>query len=208
MTREGAAGVAVDGRTARGDRTRRQIAESLIALLEQGVEEPTARAVASEAGVSLRLVFHHFDDMEQLLRAAVEVQIERHWSHLKPVDPSLPTAERVALIVRQRESLFEAISPTRRAADRLEAGSPTVSGQLANARSALRAGLEDAFRRELPASRRDRTELLDALEAAGSWENWDQLRRRMQLRPAASRRVMTRTLVALLSSANERKAEE
>lgn len=195
-----AEGNAVDGRTARGARTRRQLAESLIALLQEGVDEPTARQVAAKAGVSLRLVFHHFDDMEELLRTAVAIQVERHWSRVRPVDPTLPVVERVAQLVHQRESLFEAITPVRRAAGRVEPGSPTVSDRLAAARRALRRGVQEAFASELSGAGRNRPEILDALESAASWETWDQLRRRMGLRPAAARRVMTRTLLALLSN--------
>ena len=189
-----------DGRLARGERTRRQLAEALISLLEDGVTEPTAREVSARAGVSLRLVFHHFDDMEQLLRAAVTVQVERHWSHLRPVEPSLPVGERVAQLVRQRESLFEAITPVRRAAARVEAGSPTVAGEMSNARLVLRGAAQRAFCPELEAAGPARAELLDALEAATSWETWDQLRRRMGLSPAAARRVVIRTVLSLLAS--------
>lgn len=194
------ADLASDGRLARGERTRRQLAEALISLLEDGIAEPTAREVSARAGVSLRLVFHHFDDMEQLLRAAVKVQVERHWDHLRPVDPSLPVGERVAQIVRQRESLFEAISPVRRAAARVEAASPTVAGELSNARLVLRGAVQRAFGPELQAAGPARAELLDALEAAASWETWDQLRRRMGLGPAAARRVVIRTVISLLES--------
>jgi AcrR family transcriptional regulator len=192
------AGSASDGRVARGERTRRQLAEALISLLEDGVGEPTAREVSARAGVSLRLVFHHFDDMEQLLRTAVAVQADRHWSRLRPVDPSLPAEERVAQVVRQREALFEAISPVRRAAARVEAGSPTVAAELSNARLALRRALEKVFSSELEAAGSERGELLDALEAATSWEGWEQLRRRMGLAPTAARRVVTRTVFSLL----------
>ena len=57
---------AADGRLARGQRTRANVAGALIALLREGDTEPTARAVAERAGVSLRLVFHHFADMDEL----------------------------------------------------------------------------------------------------------------------------------------------
>lgn len=196
-----AVGARSDGRVARGERTRRQLAEALISLLEDGVGEPTAREVSARAGVSMRLVFHHFDDMEELLRTAVGVQVERHWSRLRPVDASLPRAERVAHVVRQREALFEAISPVRRAASRVEPGSPTVTAELSKARLALRGALDKVFAAELDAAGPQRGELLDALEAATAWEYWEQLRRRMGLGQAAARRVMTRTVLSLLEYA-------
>ena len=55
-----------DGRVARGQRIRRNVADALVVLLAEGDAEPTAPAVAARAGVSARLVFHHFADMDDL----------------------------------------------------------------------------------------------------------------------------------------------
>ncbi|HEV7761595.1 MAG TPA: hypothetical protein VGO78_21460, partial [Acidimicrobiales bacterium] len=43
-------------------------------------------------------------------------------------------------------------------------------------------------------------DLLDALDAAASWEAWDRLRSAQHLSIAAARRVMATTLSALLSA--------
>lgn len=174
----------------------------MIALLEQGSAQPSAREIAERAGVSLRLVFHHFDDMEQVLRAAVEIQVERHWSRLRPVPATAPLDERIEQLVRQREVLYEAIAPVRRAAARAEQSSPTVAEELGRARLQLRGGIESAFERELAKpgdlGRAGSKELLDALEAAGSWETWDLLRGRMGLGRAGARRVVVRMFKSLL----------
>lgn len=192
-----------DRRLARGESTRRRLAETLVALLEEGAE-PTARAIAERAGVSLRLVFHHFDDMEQLMRAAVAVQAERHWSRLEPVDPSAPRAERIDKLVAQRANLYERISPVRRAAERTEASSPTLVAELRRARMQLRRGLEHAFEPELALAGAQRDEMLAALEVAAGWEAWDQLRRRVGASVAVARRVVVRTVTAVLEDAERR----
>jgi TetR/AcrR family transcriptional regulator of autoinduction and epiphytic fitness len=191
----------LDGRLARGERTRRRVAEALIALLEDGVTEPTARQVAERAGVSPRIVFHHYEDMEQVLRAAVAIQAERHWSRLQPIDPSLPLAERIDRLVRQRGALFDAIAPVRRAAALAEQRSPTVATELGRSRSVLRRQLRDVFCAELtePAERGD---LMPALEVAAGWDTWDQLRGRMGQSASGSRRVMTLLLNAVLTTAH------
>ena len=186
-----------DRRVARGEETRRRLAEAMIALLEEDVAQPSAREIAERAGVSLRLVFHHFEDMEQVLRAAVAVQVGRHWNRLQPVDPSLPLDEKVHRIVRQRETLYEAIAPVRRAAARAEAESPTISTELARARRQLRRGLEAIFESELSVSP---DESLDALDVAASWETWDLLRTRMGAGRAAARRVVVRMMTSLLEN--------
>ncbi len=64
--------VPVDGRTARGLRTRRAVVDALLALQEEGDLEPTAQRVAARAGVALRTVFGHFSDMETLWAQAGE----------------------------------------------------------------------------------------------------------------------------------------
>jgi AcrR family transcriptional regulator len=166
-----------DGRVARGERTRQALAEAMIALLEAGDPQPTARRIAERAGVSLRIVFHHFEDLESLLRAAVDIQRTRHWHRLQAVDTTLCLAARIDAVTRQRASVFEAVSPVRRAAQQMEASSPTVAAQLARLRSALRSQLEAAFSPELarlpgPAARH----ALDALDVSLSWETWAQLR--------------------------------
>lgn len=169
----------------------------MIALLEEGSPQPSARDIAERAGVSLRLVFHHFDDMEQVLRAAVSVQVDRHWNRLQAVDPLLPLDERTSKVVRQRETLYEAIAPVRRAAARAEQSSPTVAAELTRARLQLRHGIESAFDAELRGS--GAKELLDALEAAASWETWELLRGRMGLSRSAARRVVVRMMKSLLA---------
>jgi len=179
-----------DGRVARGERTRRALAEAMIALLEDGDPQPTARRIAEHAGVSLRLVFHHFDDLESILRAAVEVQAERHWSHLRPVPATGATTDRIRRIVRQRTEVYDAVTPVRRSAQLVERTSPTVARELAHVRSRLRDQLRASFGPELaaggaPAGRH----LLDAVEVALSWETWEQLRR-LGRSPAACRRTM------------------
>jgi len=183
-----------DGRVARGERSRRAIAEALVSLLEDGEAQPTARQVAQRAGVSLRLVFHHFEDMEAVLRAAVAVQVERHWALRTPVDPGMTLDDRITALARQRASLYQDIAPVRRAAAGVECGSPTLRRELGNARVALRGELAAVFAGEMPASPAEAEALLDSLELATSFETWDQLRRRMELDQDAATRTMARLL--------------
>lgn len=187
------AGVAgADGRRARGERTRRSLAEAVLGLLEEGDVRPTARRIAERAGVSLRLVFHHFADLDAILLAAVAIQEERHWRpHLRPLDPALAPAERVRTVVRQRTRIYAATAPVRLAAAHLAHESPAVAAQVARGRQALRRHLAAAFAPELaPLAAGPATRLLDALDAATTWETWDHLRR-LGRSEAACRRTMT-----------------
>jgi AcrR family transcriptional regulator len=183
----------------RGERTRARIAEAVIALLAESDLPPTAKEVAARAGVSVRLVFHHFEDMDALYRAVSRTQYERHWRAVRPVPADLPLDRRVERTVQQRAKLFEAISPVRRKAATLVARHQDVAEGFARTNGLLRSWLETTFAEELKAAGRERRELLGALEAAASWEMWERLRRVQGLTPAAARRVVARTMRALLS---------
>lgn len=196
-----AAPPAADGRLARGERTRVILAEALINLLEEGDPQPTARRIAERAGVSLRLVFHHFDDLESVLRAAVAIQEQRHWHRIRPVAPTLPRAERVRIVVRQRSEVYQAVAPVRRAAARLFDFSPTVAEEIGRARTVLREQLRSAFAPEVePLSAADERCLLDALDVATSWETWAQLHQ-IGRSAAACRRTMELLAGAVLGEA-------
>jgi TetR/AcrR family transcriptional regulator, regulator of autoinduction and epiphytic fitness len=150
----------------------------MIALLEDGDTSPTARRIAARAGVSLRVVFHHFDDVESLLQAAVAVQVERRWSRVEPIRQTLKLHDRIHQLVRVRAELYESVAKVRRVALALELSSPVIAQELQRSREVLRDQLRQTFAREIasssPARRR---RLLDALEAATSFEAWDGMRR-------------------------------
>ena len=50
---------------------RAAIADALLSLLEEGELQPTATRIAERAGISLRLIYHHFGDLEALFRETV-----------------------------------------------------------------------------------------------------------------------------------------
>ena len=185
---------------ARGERTRRRIVETVIRLLEEQEFAPTAKEVALRAGVSVRLIFHHFEDMDALYRAVAATQIERHWRPLRSVPSDLPFAERIDRTAAQRAKLFDAISGVRRTAVSLALRNADVSRGLATSNMLLRARLEETFSPELAAAGPARGDLLASIEVAGSWETWERLRRGQGLSKAAARRVLVRTLHALLDA--------
>ncbi len=187
-----------NGRVARGERTRQRLAEAVISLLEAGDPAPTARAVAAHAGVSLRLVFHHFKDMDAVYDEVVRLQIRRHWSLLRAPKPTLPLETRITQTVRARARLYEDTTPVRRAAFTMAVGSAQVAHHIAAANSFTRSLLATTFGPELTAAAEEGKHLLEAVDAAASWEAWDRLRTAQALGPTSSRRTMKRTLRALL----------
>ncbi|HWE65209.1 MAG TPA: TetR/AcrR family transcriptional regulator [Acidimicrobiales bacterium] len=190
-----------DGRVARGQRTRRRVAESLITLLGEGDPDPTAKVIAERAGVSLRLVFHHFSDMDDLYRTVFALQLEHVQGALPDVAAALPQPVRIEDTVRHRRVLYEEISPVRRAAVRRSPGSAEVVAAIASSNTILKQNLSAAFAPELAVGPvTEGTELLAALDAASSWETWERLRHSSALTVVDASAVMTRTLAALLAS--------
>ena len=183
----------------RGERTRQRVAEALIDLVEAGDPAPTAKAVAERARVSVRLVFHHFEDMDALYGMAAQLQEERNWSELREVPAALPLEQRVDRTVQNRTKLFEAIGPLRHALLPVVPRNAVVASTVAKQEQRLRGGLEATFATELRRAGRARRELLDALDAAASWEAWDRLRRGQGLGASAARKVMGRTVTSLLA---------
>lgn len=190
----------VDGRTARGQRTRRAVADALLALIHEGDLRPTAPRIAERAGVSLRSIFQHYSDLETLFAAAGRRHLEQVQELIgDPVDPSRPRAERVDGFVAQRARVLEFMAPVARAAAIQEPFSTQLRANREWAVVAGRAEIETVFAVELsacPAS--DRTELLTALEVATSSPTWEQLRVWHDLSPERARAVMVRALAALL----------
>ena len=191
-----------DGRLARSRRTRQAVVDALIALLEEGDLRPTAARVAARAGVSLRTVYQHFDDLEALFATVAERQ-----SELLGALPPLPETRgalpwRIARYTRWRAQRLERVAPMRRAATLQEPFSRVVHERLEQLRAMAREELATIFASELdrlpPHLRRD---TLAALRAATAWEAWENLRVEQRLSVAAARRIFARTIASILASA-------
>jgi AcrR family transcriptional regulator len=181
---------------ARGERAREAIAKALLEALRAGDPAPTAPTVAKRAGVSLRLVFHHFTDMESVWRAAAAMQLAhvRELAYLPP-STTATTAMRIAAVVCNRSMLYDEIAPVRRAAVAKELSSTAIAESLSLARSWKRAHVLRYFAREL---RGKGTATADAVAAAASYSFWETIRVHQGRSQGAYTRAATRTLEALL----------
>lgn len=189
-------GVPVDGRRARRHRSRDLAVDALLDLLYEGVSRPTAQQVAERSGVSLRSIFRIFDDVQTLHTAASDRQMSRVRHLFVDIPTTGSLEERVAATVATTTRLYEVVAPIRRAALRAAAESDPLQQQLQRARVWLRTEIDRVFVNEL--ARIADPDVSAALEAALSFETWDQLRTtqgRSSDRTAAS---MAHTVTALL----------
>ena len=189
----------MDGRRARGERTRLRVLEALLSLVEDGEIRPTAQEVATKAGVALRTVYHHFEDVEALRRIAHDLQVSRHIELLQPVDTSTELEERSKLVARQLRKLFEAITPIRRATLLDEQQSPELAEELRKTRSFRRAHVTSTFAPEL-ASLGDDKNLVDALDQATSWQGWNYLRNDLGRSVPACEKTLATSIERLLGA--------
>jgi TetR/AcrR family transcriptional regulator, regulator of autoinduction and epiphytic fitness len=176
--------VVTDGRVSRSERTRAAVVDALLTLINQGTLRPTGREIAEEAGVSLRSVYVHFDDVEQLFCEAAVRHHERMEALYTPWQVSGSLDERITALVERRRAIFEEGAQVRRAAVLQEPFSPVLGRVLDVGRHALRAEIDGVFAAELgmvPDGERPR--LRAALEIATSPGTWDALRAHQDLSP-------------------------
>jgi AcrR family transcriptional regulator len=190
----------VDGRTARGQRTRSSVVDALLALQEEGDLSPTAQQVAARAGVALRTVFGHFSDMETLWAEAGKRELAKLGSLTQPVDASLPFEQRVSRFCTSRGRVLEALLPVMRAARLREPTSPQL---LRNRQLFIEAGDTEAavvFAAELQAlDPTARARRLDALYLACGGPAWESLRHDRGLSPRDATAVMRQLVTAVLT---------
>jgi TetR/AcrR family transcriptional regulator of autoinduction and epiphytic fitness len=189
-----------DGRTARAQRTRQAIVDALLGLIDDGDLAPTAPRIAGRAGVSLRSIYQHFEDLEALFGAASARQIQRVLDMATRIPPRGSVEKRVETFTVQRARILEAMTPVRRAALLQE----PFSAQLRNTRRRMeslgRAEIGHVFACELDRlAPVERKEVHGGLEVASGWAAWDHMRA-TGLSTEEGRRVMRRTMLALLTN--------
>jgi TetR/AcrR family transcriptional regulator, regulator of autoinduction and epiphytic fitness len=166
-----------DGRLARSARTRRAIVDALRSLHHDGDLRPTAPRVAERAGVSLRTVWQHFNDLESLLVEAGERDYEIALRYVTPIDTTGPLPDRLRQLVQQRGQMYEALAPVWRAARLQEPFSPQIRRNRDRLLDAARDQLERVVGLELAgAPPADRRSVFAALQVATTWSTWEALR--------------------------------
>jgi TetR/AcrR family transcriptional regulator, regulator of autoinduction and epiphytic fitness len=189
----------VDGRTARSARTRAAVVTAVLELVRAGNLRPTAKEIAARAGISLRSVYVHFDDLDDLFAAAGARQAEEIVHLLVPVDADQDLPTRIDDVVRQRAAIWETLAPVRRAAIVWAFTSPALRE---GAQRITKRGVRDltrVFSHELGHLDADRRSLiLEALQVATSASAWDVLRSERGLSVEDAERVVALSLTALL----------
>jgi AcrR family transcriptional regulator len=191
----------LDGRRARSARSRARIAAAWRELIETGNPSPTATEVVRRAGVGLRTLYQHFDEMSALHHTAVSQFFAHEIDHRISRDyDGLSRAERIDAVVEARALVFESSAAMLRWTDRNECYSAKLTSAYDQWEAALRDDTHDALSDELIRLRRTGHQaMVVAIEAVLGWAHWDHLRRRRALDVKDAQDVVRVQLEALLA---------
>lgn len=178
--------VPVDGRRLRSERSREQIVDALYALIEAGAMRPSAADVAAKAGVGLRTVFRHFEDMDSLFGEVAERIASKVMPKVVAPYESADWAGRLGELVSRRAEVYEQIFPFRLAANLRRFQSSFLMEGYRRFLVMERAGLKAVLPPEVSA---DET-VFAALEVATGFDTWRRLRQDQSLTPVAAEQVM------------------
>jgi len=188
---------AVDGRSARAQRTRDSVVTAVLELANAGDPRPTAKEIADRAGISVRSVYVHFDDLDDLFQAAAARHFEQMSTLLKPVDGSLALPERIRAATVQRGAIHENFGAVRRAAEQWAPLSPALTEVLRSGREVGRQDIERLFGPIL-LGRADHEVTLGAINVILGPKVWDDLREQ-GLSVEAANEIILHTLTRLLA---------
>jgi len=183
-----------DGRRKRGDQSRRQIVDAMIELVRSGDMSPSAAQVAERAGVGLRTVFRHFDEMEVLYREMAEVIRARIMPEVVKPYGGNTWRERLDELIARRIAVYEDIMPLKVAGSVLRFRSPFL---MEDYHEHLRMERK-TLRQVLPEAIVDDTDLFRGLEMLTSFQAWRRLRQDQGLGATEAARILRRMVDALL----------
>lgn len=179
-----------DGRRERSRSSRSKIVTAMLDLVGNGDVSPSAARVAELAGVGLRSVFRHFDDMEELYREMGDV-IE---ARVMPIILQAPAGEgwkgKLFNIADKRATLFETILPFRISASLRRFQSPYL---MQDYRRMLRLEWE-TIEAHLPEAVKTDVVGAHGLNVILSFQTWKLLRHDQQLPVEEAKAVVRRLL--------------
>ena len=186
----------VDGRRERGRSSHKRIVEAMMELIIAGDLSPSAARVAEEAGIGLRTVFRHFDDMDALYAEITATITEQVMPIVMAPYPDQPWRANIRELVGRRVRLFETTLPFRLAANIKRYQSPFLMGQYSRVVMLER----ELIVRLLPGAVRADRIGVEALCAALSFHTWRTLRHDQSLSAEDAGTVMGQMVEAVIAT--------
>jgi TetR/AcrR family transcriptional regulator of autoinduction and epiphytic fitness len=163
----------IDGRTMRRNRNRAAVISALLTMIREGDLHPGAAEIAQRAGVSHRSIFRYFDDLDDLVRTAIDQAFTEAERLTAVPDAGHDLAARAAAIVDARIALYEYVDGPMQVA-RMRAGSiPAIDEELALIAEQFRRQIADHFTPEMARSGADaRGHLIDGVLVLTSYDSY------------------------------------
>ncbi|HSP29447.1 MAG TPA: TetR/AcrR family transcriptional regulator [Ilumatobacteraceae bacterium] len=164
----------VDGRTLRRTRNRDAVIVALLAIIREGDLQPGAAEIADRAGVSHRSIFRYFDDLDDLVRTA----IDHAFDEAGPMGgvPNIGVGsldERITAFVDARVSLFEHVDGTMQLARMRAPKIPSINEGIAAIAEIFRVQIAEHFAPELDVVGEDeRLLLVDGILTLTSYDSY------------------------------------
>jgi TetR/AcrR family transcriptional regulator, regulator of autoinduction and epiphytic fitness len=190
-----------DGRVLRSTRTRAAIIDAHFALMLEGDLQPTAAKVAERAGVSLRTLWAHFQNLEAMFAAAGQKALQVQYAGFRPIPADQPLADRIEQFCKQRAQMLESIAGASRAAQLRIEYSPQLRQNRARHTARLREELAELFAPELAAAGDAAPDLLTTMVVATTWPTWMGMRDDLALPFDRATVLLRRTVASLLHEA-------
>lgn len=181
--------------------THERITTALVHLVTAGTPNPNAVEVANRADVSLRTIYHHFHDLDQMYAAALATQSSFAISNLTTIDSTDGIESRCLTISENRDSIHATIAPILRAyvADPARAELLNQHGEHLALLEAMQGQTRRAFGRDLRMLPDPLAALL-GMETALSFAVWDYLRRVQGVNRAGTRQYMSALALSIVRS--------
>jgi TetR/AcrR family transcriptional regulator of autoinduction and epiphytic fitness len=190
-----------DGRSLRRERNRDSVIEALLALVREGNMDPGGAEIAERAGVSHRSVFRYFDDLGDLIRTAIDTELNRACA-LGEIDDigEGDFAHRLDELIETRLRMFDFTHGIITLARVRAFTIPHIEERLIEIAATAREQLERQLAPELSLVPGDERELvLDAAQCLVSWDSYDWHKRILGHDEDRIRRVWRTGITTLLA---------
>jgi AcrR family transcriptional regulator len=167
----------VDGRRLRSERTRQNIIEAYLALLNRDPQIPTSAQIARQAGIAVRSVFERFSDLAALTLATADYTIAIGQAEAAPRDVDGDRAARIRSHVSIRAAACERWLPLWRVMIVTQTQVKELQMRVLMARHGNIARMRLMYAAELATLAEPECEqLLIAMATMVAFESWDQMR--------------------------------
>lgn len=189
-----------DGRRERSRSSRSKIIAAMLDLVGNGDVAPSAARVAEVAGVGLRSVFRHFDDMDELYKEMGDVIEARVMPIILQAPSGATWKEKLIDIADRRAKVFETILPFRISANLKRFQSPYL---MQDYRRMLRLESE-TVEAHLPRAVKDDLVAARGLNVILSFQTWRLLRHDQDLPVDDAKAVVRRLLTDAMAGMPDR----